>query len=77
MDFTLLIIGADANAYYMARCFHELTNNKAYLIAKNPIWFTDTSKILNISYNGNLRDEKEQEQIMFRRSSFPLFSARP
>ena len=58
MNFTLLIIGADANAYYMARCFHELTNRKAYLIAKNPIWFTDTSKILNISYNDNLRDEK-------------------
>ena len=57
--FTLLIIGADANAYYMARCFHELTNKKAYLIAKNPIWFTHTSKILNISYNDNLREEKE------------------
>ena len=58
MDFTLLIVGADANAYYLARCYHELTNNKAYLIAKNPIWFTDTSKILNISYNDNLREEK-------------------
>ena len=58
MDFTLLIIGADANAYYMARCYHELTNRKAYLIAKNPIWFTDTSKIVNISYNDDFRDEK-------------------
>ena len=59
MNFILLIIGADANAYYMARCFHELTNKKAYLIAKNPIWFTDTSKIINIKYNDNLRDENE------------------
>ena len=59
MDFILLIIGADANAYYMARCYHELTNNKAYLIAKNPIWFTDTSKIVNIKYNDNLRNEDE------------------
>lgn len=58
MDYILLIIGADANAYYMARCYHELTNSKAYLIAKNPIWFTDTSKIVNISYNDDLRDEK-------------------
>ena len=64
MDFTLLIIGADANAYYMARCFHELTNKKAYLIAKNPIWFTDTSKILNISYNDNLRDEKTLLEVL-------------
>lgn len=64
MNFTLLIIGADANAYYMARCYHELTNKKAYLIAKNPIWFTDTSKILNISYNANLRDEKVLLQVL-------------
>ena len=64
MDFTLLIIGADANAYYMARCYHELTNRKAYLIAKNPIWFTDTSKILNISYNDNLREEKELLKVL-------------
>ena len=64
MEFTLLIIGADANAYYMARCFHELTNKKAYLIAKNPIWFTDTSKIVNISYNDDLRDEKTLLKVL-------------
>lgn len=65
MDFTLLIIGADANAYYMARCYHELTEKKAYLIAKNPIWFTDTSKIVNISYNDNLRDEKTLLEVLY------------
>ena len=64
MDFILLIIGADANAYYMARCFHELTGEKAYLIAKNPIWFTDTSKIVNISYNDNLREEKVLLEVL-------------
>ena len=64
MDYTLLIIGADANAYYMARCFHELTGKKAYLIAKNPIWFTDTSKIVNISYNDNLRKEKTLLKVL-------------
>ena len=58
MDFTLLIIGADTNAYYMARCFHELTGKKAYLLAKNPIWFTEVSKITIPSYNDNLREEK-------------------
>ena len=64
MDYTLLIIGADANAYYMARCYHELTGKKAYLIAKNPIWFTDTSKIVNISYNDNLRDEETLLKVL-------------
>ena len=57
MDFTLLIVGADTNAYYMARCFHELTNKKAYSLAKNPIWFTECSKIVIPKYNDNLRDE--------------------
>ena len=57
--FTLLIVGADANAYYMARCFHELTKRKAYLLAKSPIWFTDVSKIVIPKYNFDLREEKE------------------
>ena len=57
--FTLLIIGADANAYYMARCYHELTNRKAYVLAKSPIWFTDISKITIPKYNFDLREEKE------------------
>ena len=56
--FTLLIVGADTNAYYMARCYHELTNKKAYTLAKNPIWFTDVSKITIPTYNDNLREEK-------------------
>lgn len=56
--FTLLIVGADTNAYYMARCYHELTGKKAYTMAKNPIWFTDVSKITIPSYNDNLREEK-------------------
>ena len=65
MDFTLLIVGADTNAYYMARCYHELTNKKAYILAKNPIWFTDNSKIIIPTYNDNLREEKTflEEQI--------------
>ena len=31
MDFTLLIVGADANAYYMARCYHERYNKPILL----------------------------------------------
>ena len=58
MDFTLLIIGADTNAYYMARCFHELTGKKAYSLAKNPIWFTSVSSIIIPKYNDKLREEK-------------------
>ena len=58
MNFTLLIVGADANAYYMARCYHELTNKKAYLIAQNPIWITDESNITIMKYNKKLHDEK-------------------
>ena len=46
MDFELLIVGMDANAYYMARCYHEKYNKKADLIGKNPIWFTDLSNIV-------------------------------
>ncbi|MFI3307772.1 MAG: hypothetical protein R3Y21_04315 [Mycoplasmatota bacterium] len=57
MDFTLLIVGMDANAYYMARCYHELTNKKAYLIGKNPIWYTKYSKITNCKYYSDLWNE--------------------
>ena len=64
MNFTLLIVGADANAYYMARCYHELTGKLAYLIAKNPIWFSHYSKILNIKYYENIWDEQELLKIL-------------
>ncbi len=64
MDFTLLIIGADANAYYMARCYHELTNKQAYIIAKNPIWFTANSKIVKPKYYENIWEEKEFLKIL-------------
>jgi D-aspartate ligase len=50
MDFILLIIGMDANAYYMARCYHEKYGKKAYLIGKNPIWFASQSNIVIPAY---------------------------
>lgn len=56
MDFELLILGSDINAYYMARCYHEEYNKKAYLIGKTPMPFTSYSKILNIQIEPNLQE---------------------
>lgn len=64
MEFTLLVVGMDANSYYMARCYHELTGKKAFLIGKNPIWFTSLSKIVNTKYYANIWDEKEFIKIL-------------
>lgn len=57
-DFILLVIGSDANAYYLCRCYHELTNRKAYVIAQSPMSFIKRSKIVNVKYNASLWDEK-------------------
>lgn len=62
--FTLLIVGMDANAYYMARCYHELTGKKAYLIGKNPIWFTSISKITIPKYYSDIWEEKSFLKIL-------------
>ena len=64
MDFILLIVGMDANAYYMARCYHEKYGKKAYLIGKNPIWFTSLSKIVNTSYYPEMWDENKFLKIL-------------
>lgn len=54
MDFEIVIMGSDINAYYMARCCHEAYNKKAHLIAKEPMNFTSMSNILTIEYHNNL-----------------------
>ena len=59
MNFDVVIIGTDANAYYLARCYHELYNKKATVLGHSPLPFTSLSKILEITYNKNLWDEKE------------------
>ena len=46
MDFEVIIIGSDANAYYMARCVHELYNKKVKVIANKPMSFVNHSKII-------------------------------
>ena len=60
----ILIIGTDINAYYMARCYHELTGKKADLIGKAPMAFTSVSKITNIKIEENLWDSKTFVEIL-------------
>ena len=57
MEYNVLIIGSDANAYYMARCYHEAYNKKADVLAKSPLPYTAYSNILNIIYDENIWDE--------------------
>lgn len=57
MDFEILIIGTDANAYYMARCYHELYNKKATLLGKKPMIYTTYTNILNVIYDENIWTE--------------------
>lgn len=64
MDFDILILGSDANAYYMARCAHEAYNKKAYLIGKDKLAFTKYSNILNIKYEKELWIEKKFVEIV-------------
>ena len=47
MDFELLIIGSDINAYHMARSYYEEYKKKAYVIGNMPMAVTYYSKILN------------------------------
>lgn len=55
-EIKILIIGTDINAYYMARCYHELTGKKVDLIGKATMAFTSVSKITNIQIEENLWD---------------------
>ena len=55
----VLIVGSDANAYYMARCAHEAFDKKPHVISKTPWFFTDYSKIFTIEYHDDLWDEKK------------------
>ncbi len=59
VDFKILILGSDANAYYMARCYYEAFKKKAHLIGKERLAFTKFSNILTVEYNSNLWCEEE------------------
>ena len=61
MDFEVLIMGTDANAYYMARCCHEAYHKKAYLIGRKGhsiTPYTELTNILNMEYDQDIWSEK-------------------
>jgi D-aspartate ligase len=58
MDFQVVIVGTDINAYYMARCCHEAYGIKPYIIGKEKMNFTALSDIVNITYVDNLWDKE-------------------
>ena len=58
MDFEVLIMGSDANAYYMARCYHEEYGKIAHLIGAHCLSFTQYTNILTIEYNPKIWEEK-------------------
>lgn len=49
MEPKVLIIGIDINAYYMARCYHEIYNKKVDLIGRVAVGFTSYSNITNVT----------------------------
>lgn len=49
MDFDVLLIGTDVNAYYMARNFHEEYGIKSYVLGRVPMLFTSLSKIVDLT----------------------------
>ena len=63
-DFEILIIGSDANAYYMSRCAYEAYHKKAHIIAKDRLAFTKFSNILTIEYYNDLWDEEKFVAIL-------------
>lgn len=61
--FRALIIGSDINAYYLARCYHEFTGQKADMLAlgvpgEKPFAYTRYTKINNMKYVENMWDEQ-------------------
>lgn len=64
MEFDILILGSDANAYYMARCAYEAYHKKAFLIGKDRLAFTKFSNILEIEYEKDLWQEESFVKII-------------
>ena len=76
-NFDVLILGSDFNAYYMARCYHELYHKKVDVIAKKDLGVVSYSSIVNFKQAPNLETnegfvsvlneyakQKEVEQIL-------------
>lgn len=66
MDFNVLILGTDANAYYMARCYHEIYGTKAPLLGKSPLPFTSLSDILTVTYDEGIWEEEGFLRAIYR-----------
>ncbi|MBR3897700.1 MAG: ATP-grasp domain-containing protein [Bacilli bacterium] len=59
MNFEVVIIGSDANAYYMARCAHEAYGKKVKLISVKPMSFVVHSSIIDAKYDERLWDKEK------------------
>lgn len=57
MEYEVVILGSDANAYYMARCAYEYTRIKPTVFTTKPLWFTEYSNILKLRRYDNMWDE--------------------
>ena len=55
-NFNVLILGSDFNAYYMARCYHELYHEKVNVIAKKAIGVVSYSQIVNFREVANFEN---------------------
>ena len=57
MNFTVLLLGSDANAYYMARCFHELYHTRVDMMNTTLIGVTEYSNIITFLKVENFSDK--------------------
>ena len=58
IDFDVLLVGTDINAYYMARNFHEAYGIKVDLLGKVPMKVTSYSTICNVILEPSLWDKE-------------------
>jgi D-aspartate ligase len=56
MNIEILVLGTDINAYYMARCYHELYHKKVTIIGMQKMAFTSYTNICDVIYYDNLYD---------------------
>ena len=66
INYNVLILGSDANAYYMARCYYELYHKKAYILEKQPFPYTTYSSIVDITHNEKIWDEEEFLKAIYK-----------
>ena len=64
MNFLVLILGSDANAYYMARCCYEAYKIKPHLIGQRKLAFTRFTNILTIEYFEDMWNEEKFIKII-------------